>query len=208
MLKPRLTKCQMLWSRLLVEGKFSVLLASHHRRSANSANSPLGNASKIQPSDGWAEDGLSTVFTIRTITSDTSEPPSVTTSTTPVPTTSSSTNDSAEKTNNISVGALVGIVIGAVALVALIGGGIFFYLRSRRNHRSGHQDQSLLEKDGLPSYSTAASMHTAELVGTPQAAELSARQNGHDGENKPPPVEKDAHGSSPSNRQNAPIEME
>lgn len=55
-------------------------------------------------------------------------------------------------------------------------------------------------------------MHTAELLGTPQAAELSAKQNGHDGDNnKPQPVEKDAgavDGSYSSNRQPAPIEME
>jgi hypothetical protein len=211
MLTPRFTKCQMRWSRLLVEGEFSVPLASYSRRSTNQGNSPEGNASKIQPSEGWAEDGLATVFTIRTVISDPSEPPSVTTSTTPTPTASSGTNDSAETTNSISVGAIAGIAIGGVALIALIGGGVFFCLRSRRSQRNRHQDQSLLEKDGLPSYSTAASMHRAELVGTPQAAELSAKQNGHDSNNKPPPVEKDAgnvHGSYPSNRQPAPIEME
>jgi len=176
-------------------------------------NSPAGNASKIQPDGGWAEDGLSTVFTIRTVTSDTSEPPSVTTSTTSTPTTSSSSNDSAETTKSISAGAIAGIAIGGVALVALIAGGVFFWLRSRRNSQQQHA-ALLLEKDGLPDYSTAASLGSAELLGTPHAAELSARQNESGLDHKPgqpAPVEKDAgtvDSRYNSNRTNTPIEME
>lgn len=97
--------------------------------------------------------------------------------------------------------------------MALIGGGIFFYLRSRRRSQQRHP-ALLLEKDGLPDYSTAASLGSAELLGTPHAAELSARRNDSGPDHKPGqpgPVEKDAgtvEGRYTSNRVNSPIEME
>lgn len=117
------------------------------------------------------------------------------------------------------MGAIAGIAVGGVALIAIIAGGIFFFLRSRRNRRDSQHDIALIEKDGLPSYSIAASLSRAELVGTPQAAELSAKQSGYDQDGKLLPVEKDSRtGLTPQaavemdararGRSNTPIEME
>lgn len=162
----------------------------------------------MEPTEGWGEDGLATLFTIRTVTSDPGQPASATTSSVSAPTTSTASIDSPEPVKGISIGAIVGIVVGAVVLIGAIVGGIFFFLKSRRTRRISQHDMALLEKDGLPSYSTAASLGTAELVGTPQAAELSAKQQGHDTHITQQPVEKDAGTRDTRTRQVAPIEME
>jgi hypothetical protein len=94
-----------------------------------------------------------------------------------------------------------------------IAGGIFFWLRRRRQGRRQDLGPEIPEKDSLPSYSTAASQRTAELAATYQAVEMPAKNGLATNVNPDPqePVEKDAgtvQGPHPSLRQNGPAEME
>ncbi|KIW24227.1 uncharacterized protein PV07_09955 [Cladophialophora immunda] len=170
---------------------------------------PAGNATKSQPDGGWAESGLSELFTIRKTATTTPAPKSSTTVTlSPTPT---PTEVQDNKSSGLSGGAIAGIAIAAVAGVAIVCGAIFFWLRSRRQHRQ-NVGMEIPEKDSLPSYSTAASQNTPELGGTPQAAEMPAKISpGPPNPAVQEPVEKDAgtvQGPHPSLRQNGPAEME
>ena len=163
--------------------------------------SASGKATKVEPDGGWAESGLSTLFTIRTASTNTTPTSVPTSKATDVPT-----------STGLSGGAIAGIVIGAVGGVAIACGALFFWLRSRRISKQ-NKGLEVPEKDGLPSYSSAASEGTAELVGTHQAAELAAKQGEITAKPGTPedPAEKDAgtvQGPHPSARQNGLVEME
>ncbi|KIW44883.1 uncharacterized protein PV06_03321 [Exophiala oligosperma] len=117
---------------------------------------PTGGATKTQPEAGWTDSSLSRLFSIKTAT--TSSVPGTTSTAVSNPYDVSSDTD-----HGISGGAVAGIVIGAVAFVAIACGGIFFYSRSRRSAKDT-EVRDELEKDGLPSYSSDSSQGTAELV--------------------------------------------
>ncbi|OAL30118.1 hypothetical protein AYO20_08921 [Fonsecaea nubica] len=173
---------------------------------------PAGNATKSEPDGGWAESGLSELFTVRkAATTTTTPPPETSTTATAFPTSDPTVTEDDNKSTSLSGGAIAGIAIAAVAGVAIVGAVIFFWLRSRRQHRQ-NVGMEIPEKDSLPSYSIAAAQNTPELGGTPQAAEMPAKVGPE--ESKPAiqePVEKDAgtvQGPHPSLRQNGPAEME
>ncbi|OAL21572.1 hypothetical protein AYO22_07968 [Fonsecaea multimorphosa] len=170
---------------------------------------PAGNATKNQPTGGWAESGLSELFTIKKAATTTPAPKNSTTVTPPP--TATPTDAQGKKSSGLSGGAIAGIAIAAVAGVAVVCGAIFFWLRSRRQHRQ-NAGMEIPEKDSLPSYSTVAAQNTPELGGTPQAAEMPAKLDPEVSNTAvQEPVEKDAgtvQGPHPSMRQNGPAEME
>ncbi|ETI28220.1 hypothetical protein G647_00669 [Cladophialophora carrionii CBS 160.54] len=174
---------------------------------------PSGNATKLEPDGGWDQTGLSNLFIIRQAAT-TSPPPSD--STTPSITATATLSPYSKETDDgISGGAIAGIAIAAVAGVLLVAGGVFFWLRRRRQQgRSQGLGPDVPEKDSLPSYSTAASHRAAELAGVYQPVEMPAKDGPTATVKSDPqkPVEKDAdavvQGTHPSVRQNGPAEME
>lgn len=163
---------------------------------------PTGQASKIQPSDGWSEVGLSALFQIKT-SDDTDNTVSGTNSTDsadPSPTPSPlPTQTPLEESFRASIGAIVGIAIGSVVLLTAVASGIFLCVRRRRRlfqHRSAEQEPPMLDSRQAPKSQWPAS----ELAGTTASAELGSKPKGWAEKTIQlrAPVEKDAGSSDTS----------
>lgn len=162
---------------------------------------PTGQASKIEPSDGWSEVGLSALFQIKT-SDDTHNTVSGTNSTDsgdpfPVPSPLPSYTP-LEESFSLSMEAIVGIAIGSVVLLTAVASGIFLCVQRRRllQHRSTEQEPPMLDSRQPPK----SRWPPSELAGTTVSAELGSKPK--DGTEKTiqwrAPVEKDAGSSDTS----------
>ncbi|KAA8911995.1 hypothetical protein FN846DRAFT_997864 [Sphaerosporella brunnea] len=104
----------------------------------------------LQPGDSWPSEaqGVTTVPGSPTFATATSPPAvTVTASNTPTPTQSTATH-----TSSLSVGGIAGIAIGAVGVVALIGGLFFFLGRTKSQPPPPPPPAATYEKQGPVSY--------------------------------------------------------